>query len=413
MIPKAEVLSVADDSGLLPTTVEKDYVLGRVLIGITRHSDLRLWVFKGGTCLKKCYFDTYRFSEDLDFTVPDGAIYTASEIAAALKDACEWVNQQSGIEFPPERLMIEELTNRRGNLTFQARISFVGPLRMPAAQIQRIKFDLTRDELVVDAPDERPVYHPYSDGPTDNPLIRCYTLHEILAEKTRALYERSGRSRDVYDVVNIGRNFREEVVVDRARAILEAKFQFKGLPTPTADLILASVDAETLAPDWQSALGHQLAVLPPMDDSLVALREAVEWLVGEGEPATPQEVIPGRAGEQPVPRLRFAGAPQLGALGRGISASPAIARLPYSSAMDRVRYAARNRLLAQVGYHGVQRLAEPYSLRMPDTGNLLLYVFERERGGMSSESIKVFKVAEISRVEVTDIPFQPRYLVEL
>ncbi len=30
------------------------------------------WVFKGGTCLSKCYFETYRFSEDLDFTVIGG-----------------------------------------------------------------------------------------------------------------------------------------------------------------------------------------------------------------------------------------------------------------------------------------------------------------------------------------------------
>lgn len=28
-------------------------------------------MFKGGTCLKKCYFETYRFSEDLDFTLQD------------------------------------------------------------------------------------------------------------------------------------------------------------------------------------------------------------------------------------------------------------------------------------------------------------------------------------------------------
>jgi predicted nucleotidyltransferase component of viral defense system len=29
------------------------------------------WVFKGGACLKKCYFETYRFSEDLDFSLRD------------------------------------------------------------------------------------------------------------------------------------------------------------------------------------------------------------------------------------------------------------------------------------------------------------------------------------------------------
>ena len=30
-------------------------------------------MFKGGTCLKKCYFETYRFSEALDFTFRDDA----------------------------------------------------------------------------------------------------------------------------------------------------------------------------------------------------------------------------------------------------------------------------------------------------------------------------------------------------
>ncbi len=40
-----------------------------MLAGIYAHPDLRdSWVFKGGTCLKKRFFETYRFSEDLDFT---------------------------------------------------------------------------------------------------------------------------------------------------------------------------------------------------------------------------------------------------------------------------------------------------------------------------------------------------------
>jgi predicted nucleotidyltransferase component of viral defense system len=41
-----------------------------MLAGINGHNELaESWVFKGGTCLKKCYFETYRFSEDLDFTL--------------------------------------------------------------------------------------------------------------------------------------------------------------------------------------------------------------------------------------------------------------------------------------------------------------------------------------------------------
>jgi predicted nucleotidyltransferase component of viral defense system len=93
--------------------VEKDYVLGWVLFAIANHNDLGVWIFKGGTCLKKCFFDTYRFSEDLDFTVPSKGIYTGAEIENAVREVCEWVERESGIAFPPERLVIEELTNAR------------------------------------------------------------------------------------------------------------------------------------------------------------------------------------------------------------------------------------------------------------------------------------------------------------
>ena len=89
------------------------------------------------------------------------------------------------------------------------------------------------------------------------------------------------------------------------------------------------------------------------------------------------------------------------------------AELVYGSKLDRVRYAARNRLLARVTYHGVTRLVEPYSLRMPGTGNLLLYVFEVERGFQAGDGIKSFKVAELDNVEVTDRPYRERFLVEL
>jgi len=49
--------------------VEKDIVLHEVLTDLSRDeffSDNLL--FKGGTCLIKCYFGYMRFSEDIDFT---------------------------------------------------------------------------------------------------------------------------------------------------------------------------------------------------------------------------------------------------------------------------------------------------------------------------------------------------------
>ena len=70
MIPKAHLLALAKHYELLPTTVQKDYVIGWLLRAISEHEVLSKWLFKGGTCLKKCYFETYRFSQDLDFTIP-------------------------------------------------------------------------------------------------------------------------------------------------------------------------------------------------------------------------------------------------------------------------------------------------------------------------------------------------------
>ena len=74
MITKAKLLERARAQGLLPKTVEKDYVLGWVLAAISVHARLSTWVFKGGTCLKKCFFETYRFSEDLEERMRDDPV---------------------------------------------------------------------------------------------------------------------------------------------------------------------------------------------------------------------------------------------------------------------------------------------------------------------------------------------------
>ena len=63
MIPRQELLDLAADFGLAPNVVEKDYALGWLLAGFGEHPDTRdSWLFKGGTCLKKCFFETYRLS---------------------------------------------------------------------------------------------------------------------------------------------------------------------------------------------------------------------------------------------------------------------------------------------------------------------------------------------------------------
>jgi hypothetical protein len=103
VIDRRELLATAANLGLLPNVVEKDYVLGWLLAGIFGQPALAgNWVFKGGTCLKKCYFETYRFSEDLDFTLTDSSHLDIDFLTATFRQVSASVYQQTGIEFPPD-----------------------------------------------------------------------------------------------------------------------------------------------------------------------------------------------------------------------------------------------------------------------------------------------------------------------
>ena len=98
MIPRAALQSRAQEWGLTEQVVEKDYVLGWLLWGIGTHPPLReRWVFKGGTCLKKCFVETYRFSEDLDFTVLEGGPLEPGDLIPVLIEVLDRVEQQTGI----------------------------------------------------------------------------------------------------------------------------------------------------------------------------------------------------------------------------------------------------------------------------------------------------------------------------
>ena len=120
MIGRPEIVQRSLEWGLREDVVEKDYVLGWVLWGIGSDPVLgNGWVFKGGTCLKKCYVETYRFSEDLDFTVLPGAPGTETEVAAALGPMLARIQEASGIDFGVRELRIRV---RPGSASMEGRL---------------------------------------------------------------------------------------------------------------------------------------------------------------------------------------------------------------------------------------------------------------------------------------------------
>lgn len=120
LIDRQEIMDFSRELSLAPNVIEKDYMLGWLLAGISNHADLsKSWAFKGGTCLKKCYFETYRFSEDLDFTLSEAEHQDESFLISAFTKIADWIYDAAGIEIPRELIRFDVYKNPRGKYRFK------------------------------------------------------------------------------------------------------------------------------------------------------------------------------------------------------------------------------------------------------------------------------------------------------
>lgn len=395
MISRQEVMDFAREFSLAPQIIEKDYVLGWLLAGIAAHPALKdSWVFKGGTCLKKCYFETYRFSEDLDFTLTNSDHLREDFLLETFGRIAEWITEQSGIEMPPETLRFEIYENPRSKISAQGRVGYRGPMRR-GGDMPRIKLDLTDDEVLVLEPVSHEVHHPYSDKPAGEIRSRCYAFEEVFAEKIRALAERE-RPRDLYDVIHLYRH--DELRPDRSLVLstLQEKCEFKNIPVPSFKQLAESSHRTELETEWENMLAHQLPVLPGFNQFWQELPALFEWLHGRAE--KPSRPVIQAAG----PRVD------------GTWRPPAMgAAWNVQAPLEIIRFAAANRLCVDLEYrdkhgHVSKRVIEPYSLRRSQDGNILLYAVKYE-----TDESRSYRVDRILGVEVTGTSFVPRFRIEL
>ena len=390
MINKQEIMDFSREFGLSPNVVEKDYVLAWILDGISHQSKISAdWIFKGGTCLKKCYFETYRFSEDLDFTLKNQEQINNDFLMGVFRDLADKVYEKTGIEIPKDKISFDIYQNPHGKLSSQGKISFKGPMQ-PGGSLPTIKLDLTADEVLVLNPVSREVSHPYSDRPEQGIHVQCYCFEELFAEKIRALAERL-RPRDLYDVINLYRH--EGINPDRTLVLstLDKKCQFKNIPIPTVEILNAKPERAELVSEWSNMLTHQLPLLPPFEQFWQELPKVFEWL---------HKVIE-----------KVMAAP-ISSMGKAIDTSwrmPAMAQAWHTNIpLETIRFAATNRLCVNLAYQGTWRLIEPYSLRRTGDGNLLLYAVKH-----NTREDRSYRVDRIQNAQVTDTPFTPKYAIEL
>lgn len=392
MISRRELDELRGEWSLEIGVIEKDYVLGWLLAGVAQHPELaHTWVFKGGTCLRKCYYETFRFSEDLDFTVIEGGPERPDELQPIFAEVGQWLREESGIELILDEKAFQRCQNRRGHPTTQGKISYRGPNETRGV-LPKVKFDLTSDEALTQQPTLRPIGHPYSDQPLPVQGALSYPITELFGEKLRALAERC-RPRDLYDVVHLHRHPDLGGRASSVARVLREKCQHAGIDVPTLETIRATPFRQEVEAEWENMLGHQLPQpLPPFADFWDTLDDVFGWLAG-----TSQTVQ--------LPRAQAAN------LDPAWTPPAAITSWRRGFPMELLRYAGANRLKVDVDYRPESgrsgpRRVEPYSVRRTRDGDLVLFVVNDRC------QLRSYRVDRIEGIRPTTETFTPAFRVE-
>ena len=224
--------------GIPQAILEKDYVLSVVLLELSRSSLKKRLAFKGGTAIKKAYFQNARFSEDLDFTVLDG---TENEIQTELKQLLD-SRELLGVRF-------ETLEQEKTNAGLRVALRFSAFLEHP----QRIRFDFSFRENLFLIPVDMQVFDDYVLG---NASMLVMPLEELLAEKIHATFSRTV-ARDLYDLWFLLKNG-----VNTDMSLLERKFSYyheKYEPEKLAQKL------DAFKPKWRRELEQFIPTLPEFD----------------------------------------------------------------------------------------------------------------------------------------------------
>lgn len=254
MIRPGEIQTIAAKLGLRDTQIEKDYVIGWVLKGISETDTLKeKLIFKGGTALRKIYFPDYRLSEDLDFTFAGDDLNTA-EIKKQFAELSKWVHAESRITLNIQ----DETQHQTRNYNFY--LAYIGPLG-GKGENKSIKVDISSDEIICAKPEQKDVSNEYSDLITGY-KISAYSLSEIISEKMRSLMQRTA-PRDLYDLWFMfsenGNNI-EDYIFDFQRKAEYKKLDYTQL------VKIISAKEQTFKKQWESQLVNQIKEIPDFDE---------------------------------------------------------------------------------------------------------------------------------------------------
>lgn len=202
-------------------------------------------MFKGGTALRLCFYEDFRYSADLDFSLVD---MTPDEAAEALRQALDVCRGEMGFS----RLEIDPNNHEQ--------ILYIGPL----GRERSLNLHFDDDERVIRT-ESRQLVRRYDDQPDPTPYLTIYALEEVAAEKLRCVIQRL-QCRDISDLHRL--LCVEGVDVDDVWPLFEEKARQKGFHAEQFTERLES-RAENYERRWANELEVHLGNAVPHFESVM------------------------------------------------------------------------------------------------------------------------------------------------
>lgn len=287
---KNAVLFAADQNGLTPAVVEKDYYVTLILKGLKER--LPFIVFKGGTSLSKCHKVINRFSEDIDVTI-DTKLSQGQ--MGKVKDAIKVVAEELGITIPN----IDETRSRRSYnkylLAYEAVTEKLNddlqPMVILETSFAEVSFPTVMlpvhsyigDMMQTEAPD---MAEPYGLLPFE---MKVQGIERTMIDKVFAIcdYHMKGdvrrHSRHIYDIYKLlpmlplddgfGKLVKEVREV-RAKNVSICHSAQPGVDVPA--VLMEIIDKDVYKPDYENVTSRILEEQIPYDVAIEAVKRIAE-----------------------------------------------------------------------------------------------------------------------------------------
>lgn len=231
--------------------VEKDFIIQSLLLRLSENDYFtNNYVFKGGTCLIKCYLGYYRFSEDVDFTYKNQKVFRnksektirrmlspeIDKLMEVIVKVCSNVDLDFVAKKNNKRYVEIGGSNRFLTLKAWYNSSIDGKENFIKFQfnfVEDIMYKLMKkkaEPLIrkIDEKEVKALFPKESEVLLSRPTLDVYDIREIVTEKARAILTRRGiKERDFVDIYLIIKKLDKDITSFRKGIIEKTRFMLK------------------------------------------------------------------------------------------------------------------------------------------------------------------------------------------